>query len=64
VPSADAFNLPRMSLARRLLTLALIGLANLALLAMIAGLLAATWMPAYVHRHPEWKFGDSKMATD
>jgi hypothetical protein len=51
-------------LLRRLLTLALIGLANLALLAVIAGLLAATWLPAYVERHPQMKIGESKMATD
>ena len=56
-----------MALLRRLLTLALIGLANLALLAVIAALLAATWLPAYYTRHPEKlpkDFGESKMARE
>lgn len=50
---------------RRLLTWSLIGLANLALVGVIAALLAATWLPAYFERHPEKfpkGFGESKMA--
>jgi Tfp pilus assembly protein PilE len=32
---------------------------NLLLVAVIIGLLVATWMPAYVDRHPEIRIGES-----
>jgi hypothetical protein len=36
---------------------------NTALVLLIGALLVATWLPAIVDRHPDWKFGESRAAT-
>jgi hypothetical protein len=47
------------SRAKRVLRMAGITIVNLALVAVIIGLVVATGLPAYIYHHPDIKIGES-----
>ena len=46
--------------SRRWLKWVGVAVINLVLISIIAGLLVATWLPAYIDRHPEIKIGETR----